>query len=107
MSKKRDRSKRNKFGITGRPHSGLSDPDKYGLKYEEVLNLIDSGRWATFYKQWQRGQEDCPRCSLCQHLLRKDKYISILNASLCIKCVKEITDAATRGKANAKAIKGA
>lgn len=100
---KRNRTKKNTFGY-GRPHSGLSDPGKYGLTYEEVMELIESGQWRAFYKGWCRGKEGT-RCNLCHSLVKAGEYTIVLNVVLCANCVKEIADAA-RGAIDLKITKG-
>jgi formylmethanofuran dehydrogenase subunit E len=60
------------FQLRGQPHKGLDDPLKYGLTHEQVVALIDSGKWDAFRKKWIRQQKReeylasidyrCPKC---------------------------------------------
>ena len=40
-----------------RPHAGLSDPEKFGLTYEEVVELIETGKWKNFYSTWHQKEQ--------------------------------------------------
>jgi hypothetical protein len=41
----------------GRKHSGLTNPEKYGLTYNQVVELIESGRWKAFYENWKEKED--------------------------------------------------
>ena len=77
----------------GQPHKGLDNPEKYGLTFEEVVELIDNGEWPRFARRWreQRKKEryiirldfTCPECSQ-----RKEDF-DLWGEKLCKECAKE------------------
>ena len=40
-----------------RPHMGLENPEKFGLTYEEVVELIETNKWRTFYANWYKKEQ--------------------------------------------------
>ena len=42
----------NYYQATGRPHAGLQNPAKFGLTHSQVVELIESGKWKSFYNSW-------------------------------------------------------
>jgi len=78
--------------LRGKPHTGLRDPKKFGLTYEEVVRLIDEKRWAPFYKRWQRKQAQRAAirelnytCPVCNREL-KDSSFWTLKGDKCKVC---------------------
>ena len=66
------RPKENYYQVNGRPHAGLSNPKKFGLTFNQVVDLIDRGEWIRFYSRWlyaelkrkrvERLGYVCPKC---------------------------------------------
>jgi hypothetical protein len=43
----------------GRPHTGLSNPSYYGLTYEEVVVLVETGKWDKYRRNFRARIRRC------------------------------------------------
>lgn len=87
--------KDNYYQDKGRPHLGLENPEKFGLTFNEVVDLIDTGRWPSFLKSWKRKQKKirkvrekkyvCPDCFSYVEDLSKWSY----DGARCSECVNK------------------
>lgn len=70
--------KKNYYQAAGRPNLGLENPAKFGLTFEEVVELINNNEWPRFLRRWKEQQ-------------KKEKKLQSLNY-ICPKCQKELKD---------------
>jgi len=86
--------RKNYYQLTGRPHVGMDDPEKFGLTYDEVVRLIDDGCWRNFYTVFLRKEKKnkliptnhiCPLCRRSE--LDLDQWRN--NGKSCLTCVSK------------------
>jgi len=80
------------FQDRGQPHKGLDDPAKYGLTFDEVVELINTGQWSAFNQRWKRKEKRekqlaelhyiCPKCNKVE--LDTSKWTG-LRCTVCYK----------------------
>ncbi len=85
--------KENYYQLTGRPHIGMNDPEMFGLELDEVVRLVDSGRWRSFYIMFLRKKKKqelleslnytCPICKQGEPEPNRWKN----DGTSCIRCV--------------------
>jgi hypothetical protein len=83
--------KENYHQLNGRPHKGLENPAKFGLTYEQVVSLINTGQWKTFYNTWysrnrrkEKRLKDLKfKCPVCEKHFHDPKYW--VNKGTCCK----------------------
>ena len=85
--------------MPGRTHSGLANPEKYGLTYNQVVQLIETGQWRNFYQRWslkkkrerERNGEKPWSCQINTNVKPKKPKLKVLDTFKCSNCKKEYT----------------